>query len=744
MNDHQATDQPTGAHSLTNASSTGTLPDGPPGDAPDVVVVLFDDLGFADLGCFGSELSTPHLDALAASGHRYNNFHATTLCSPSRACLLSGRNHHAVGMRMLTGARYDWPSGQERISRHAALFSEVLRERGWNTFAAGKWHVLPMDHQGPSGPYEHWPLGRGFNRFYGFLGGAANHYYPELVHDNHHVDPPSAPEDGYHLTEDLVDRSCGFIADHLAHRGNSPFLLYLPLGAPHAPHHAPPAYMERVRGRYDKGWDDLRATRFERQTAAGIIPKGTALPPTNPDVRAWGTLTTAEQQVAVRFQEAYAAFIEHTDAQLGRLFDFLKRVGRWDNTLIIACSDNGAAMDGGDLGIMSRVHFFNNVDIAPDRLLSMLDKVGGPEADSQYARGWAQASNTPLKWYKRYTHGGGVRVPLIVNWKGRLAAPGTVLTQFHHLIDIAPTIFEAAGIELPTQVNGWDQLPLHGKSMAYTFGEPDSPTQRRSQYFEMTGHRGIWADGWKAVTRHEKDTDYTRTEWELYHLDADFSETTNLATRESEKLDELVKQWWQEAKSNDVLPLDDRYMELFRDYHMDARSPLYRKRVDYFPPLSHLERPSTPPFESCSFRIEARVSGRIDGVVLSYGDSSSGFSFYALGNELCFEYNAAGSVLVQSERLPDADEMLLWFEFELEADRTARGRLGVDEAAGEWFDFERVLSFVSLAGMDIGRDALEPVSPRYVAPFEFAGALERVSILTGPEIDTSPRRRDDY
>ncbi|MFY9237488.1 MAG: sulfatase-like hydrolase/transferase, partial [Roseovarius sp.] len=376
---------------------------------PDILVVMFDDLGFSDLGCFGSEIRTPNIDALAASGHRHNNFHTTTLCAPSRSCLLSGRNHHAAGMRMLTGARYDWPSGMERVSKRAALFSEVLVQAGWNTFAGGKWHLLPQDHQGPSGPYDHWPLGRGFNRFYGFLGGAANHYYPELVQDNHYIEPPKSPEEGYHLTADLIEKTCGFVSDHLAHRAENPLLLYLPLGAPHAPHHAPRDYMERVRGRYDAGWDTLRKERYERQLELGIIPKGTNLPPSNPDVQPWSDLTPNEQKIAARFQEAYAAFIEHTDAMLGKLIAHLKKVGRWDNTLVLLTSDNGAAMDGGELGIMSRSHFFNGIPIDADVMVNDLDIVGGPQADSQYARGWAQASNTPLKWYKRYTHGGGIR-----------------------------------------------------------------------------------------------------------------------------------------------------------------------------------------------------------------------------------------------------------------------------------------------------------------------------------------------
>ena len=713
------------------------------GRRPDVLLIMFDDIGFSDLGCYGSEIDTPNLDALAAGGHRYNNFHATTLCSPSRACLLSGRNHHAVGMRMLTGTRYDYPSGQERITRRAALISEVLRESGWNTFAAGKWHVLPQDNQGPAGPYDDWPLRRGFNRFYGFLGGAADHYYPELVRDNHHIEPPARPEDGYHLTDDLIDHSSRFVSDHIAHRPWDPLFLYLPLGAAHAPHHAPPHYMERVRGRFDAGYDRIREKRYERQLEAGIIPPGTALPPSNPDVRPWASLTAEERLVSARLQEAYAAFIEHTDTALGRLFDHLKRVGRWDNTLIFVCSDNGAAMDGRDIGAFGRIHFFNDIEPGAADIIDRIDEIGGPTADSQYARGWAQASNTPLKWYKRYTHGGGIRVPLIVKWGDRTASPGAMLDQFHHLIDIAPTIYEVAGVEPPAEYQGRSQLPIHGRSMAYTFGDPTAPSRKGPQYFEMTGHRGIWADGWKAVTRHTPGDPYATEEWELYHLDEDFSEFTDLAASEPEKLAELDRLFWREAEANDVLPLDDRYMELFWSYSMDERSPLYRRRVDYYPPLSHVERAATPPIEHCSYQIEAVASGEMEGVIVAYGHPTSGFVLYVKDGRLHYEYNAAGPVITHSISLPDDDPLTVGFDFDLLGERAGRGRLSAGDHQGEWFNFDRVLIWISLAGMDVGRDEYGPISTRYEAPFPFRGELRRVTFHLGSEIK-GPRRRDDY
>lgn len=694
---------------------------------PDVIVVLFDDLGFADFGCFGSELRTPTLDALAAGGHRYNNFHTTTLCSPSRACLLTGRNHHSVGMRMLSNVDTGWPSGRGAITHQAALISEVLRDAGYNTMAVGKWHVAPMREATAAGPFEQWPLGRGFNQFYGFMNGATDHFWPELIRDNHPVAPPATPEEGYHLTDDLIDQATRYISDHIAHRPRHPFFLYLPLGAAHAPHHAPEEFMEAVRGRYDRGWDVIRQERYERQLAEGIIPPGTDLPPGNPGVPAWDSLQPDEQRVAARLQEAYAAFIEHADAALGRLVSFLKTVERWENTLVIVTSDNGAAMEGGRLGAFSRIRFFNDMEEDFDRVLGSLDRIGGPLADSHYATGWAQASNTPLRWYKYHTHGGGVRDPLIVSWPGRLAAPGAVLDQFHHITDIAPTIYEIAGVEPPEEYRGVRQLPIHGSSFAYTFDIPKAPTTRRRQYFEMFGNRGIWSEGWKAVTHHQKGADYSDAEWELYHLDEDFSETHDLAGSNPEKLRELVELWWIEAGRFGVLPLDDRTVELFRTPPVWG-TPRRRDRFDYYPPVSHIEPSAAPPVEHATrYRIEAKLSGAKSGVIVCYGNAASGFVMYADDGLLRYEYNRAGDRVLLELPFPSDDEVNVAFEFRTSPDRQAQGRLAVAGQSGEWADFPPPLIFLALSGMDIGHNPLSPVSTRYVAPFPFEGRIHRVT-----------------
>ncbi len=717
-------------------------------DRPNVVVVLFDDLGFADLGCYGSEIRTPHIDALAAAGHRYNNFHTTTLCSPSRACLLTGRNHHSVGMRMLSNVDSGWPSGRGRITRSAALVSEVLKSHGYNTSVVGKWHVAPMKQVSPAGPFDEWPLGRGFNQFYGFMNGADDHYYPQLVHDNHSVFPPSQPSDGYHLTTDLIDRAISYLADHIAHSPYNPFFLYVPFGAAHAPHHAPTESMEAVRGRYDVGWDVIRRERYERQLEMGVIPAGTELPASNPGVPEWDSLSDEEQRVAARLQEAYAAMVEHTDAQLGRLFEFLKRTGQLDDTIVIVTSDNGAAHEGGRLGAISRIRFFNDMEEDFDKVLGRLSEVGGPRADTHYATGWAQASNTPLKWYKYHTHGGGIRDPLIIGWSDRLARPGAILNQFHHIIDLAPTIYEAAGVEAPETYQGVPQMPMHGESLAYTFDRPDEATVRRIQYFEMFGNRGLWCDGWKAVTRHFAGNDYDDSDWELYHLDEDFSESNNVAAEHPDKLRELVDLWWQQAGLYDVLPLDDRSVELFRAPPPPG-SPLLRDRFDYFPPVSHVEPSVAPPFGSAkSYRIEAELGDVAPGVIIAYGNTASGFVLFIDEDlSLRYEYNAASNVASASLGVPTPEQddggAVVSVDFKANDDQSATFFLRAGNLVGDTIHIPRALSFLALAGMDIGHNPLSPVTTAYEPPNPYQGTLDRVTITVDPNPNAPPELLDD-
>src|SRR5215472_6412566 len=551
----------------TVAESEPSWPTRPhPGpDAPNVVVILLDDTGFAQLGCYGSTMNTPNIDKLAAAGLRYTNFHVTPLCSPTRAALLTGRNHHEVGMRSIANFNTGFPNMRGSISNHAATLAEVLRDEGYATFAVGKWHLCQMEDASAAGPYDQWPCQRGFDRFYGFLDGETDQFHPELVYDNHAVDPPKTVEQGYHLSEDLVDRAIGFVHDTKSIRPDRPFFLYLAFGATHAPHQAPAPYLAKYRGRFDQGWDACRDEWFARQHAMGLLPKSTLLAPRNPGVERWLALPESHRLLAARLQEAFAGFLDHTDAQIGRLTDALARLGELDKTLIFLLSDNGASQEGGPFGVLHEWKFFNFVIETPDDAIRRLDDIGGPHSHTNYPWGWAQAGNTAFKWYKQNTHEGGVHVPLIVHWPAgiRESLRGGLRDQFHHVNDIVPTIYDVLGVTPPSVYRGYEQMPITGTSFRYSFEDPEVPSRKPVQYFEMMGHRALYSSGWKAVTRHQPGVSFEDDDWELYHVAEDRSECRNLKSTMPDKLAALIDLWWREAEEHGVLPLDDRTIELF-------------------------------------------------------------------------------------------------------------------------------------------------------------------------------------
>ncbi|MCP5032074.1 MAG: arylsulfatase, partial [Actinomycetia bacterium] len=536
-----------------------------PGEsAPNVVVVLLDDTGFAQFGCYGSDIDTPNVDTLAANGLQFTNFHVTPLCSPTRAALLTGRSQHAVGMRSVSNHNTGFPHQRGHISDHAATMAEVLQAEGYATFCTGKWHLAPTEDISAAGPRDHWPLSRGFDRFYGFLEGETDQFHPELVIDNHHVDPPAGPEDGYHLSEDLVDQLLRMINDSKGVRPDRPFFAYLPFGATHAPHQAPQTYLDKYRGRYDEGWDVVRQRWYERQLELSIIPEGTELAPRNPGVDAWDHLPENHRKLACRLQEAFAAFLDHTDDQIGRLVDGLRDLGQLDNTILVVLADNGASQEGGPFGVMHEMKFFNGIIESPDEAVERLDDIGGPNSHTNYPWGWAQCGNSPFKWYKQNTHEGGVHVPLIVHWPAGIGADqrGTSRRQFVNVSDVAPTIYELLGITPPTVYQGRDQLPVTGHSFAPVLGTPEAPATNRLQYFEQFGSRALVAEDngtwWKAVAKHNQGDAFDDDRWELYDLSVDYSECHDLAEANPEKLAELIDLWFSEAERHGVLPLDDR------------------------------------------------------------------------------------------------------------------------------------------------------------------------------------------
>ncbi|WP_046322217.1 arylsulfatase, partial [Mycobacterium sp. UM_Kg1] len=462
-----------------------TQPQRPPQDAPNVVVILLDDLGFAQFGCYGSDISTPTIDRLASGGLRYNRFHVTALCSPTRAALLTGRNHHAVGMGFLADLPTTHPGYTSHIPRSAATLPRILRDAGWNTLAAGKWHLVPRGERGAAGPFDQWPLGLGFERYYGFLRGDANQWAPELVRDNSFVDPPARPDEGYHLTEDLADEAIRMILSQQANAPGKPFFLYFTPGAMHSPHHVERSWADAYAGKFDAGWDRWRDELFARQGQSGVVPSTATLTPRPPWVPAWDDLSADERRLYARMHEVYAGFLSHTDAQIGRVVDTLERIGVLDNTLILLMSDNGASAEGGVSGTVNEHRFTHRVrdDLAEN--LAQLDEWGGPRTYPHYAWGWAWAGNTPFRLWKRYTWLGGTRVPFIAHWPKGIDQGGGVRGQFAHAIDVLPTVLDVCGISAPESVDGVVQQPVQGASLRPSFTDPGAPNPRSVQYLSL-------------------------------------------------------------------------------------------------------------------------------------------------------------------------------------------------------------------------------------------------------------------
>lgn len=707
-------------------------PKRPPDGSPNVVFILLDDTGFADFGCYGSEIETPNFDRLAAGGLSYNSFHTTALCSPTRACLLTGRNHHSVGMRGLSDADGGFPNARGHISKDSATLAEMLREAGYATLATGKWHLAPMDTTSSVGPFDQWPLGRGFDRYYGFLAGATDHFYPELTYDNHHVDPPRTSEEGYHLTEDIADMSIRFVADQISALPEKPFFLQMCLGATHSPHQAPKEYIEKYRGRFDRGWDILREECFARQKELGIIPQDCDLTPRNGDVRPWDSLSESEKAVFLRYYEAYAAMLDHADHHVGRFIDYLEDAGQLDNTLIFLLSDNGATNIGRPNGTFHqpRQGMFGPDDI--DEVLSRIDEIGTPTSSNLYPAGWGQLGNTPLRRYKSYTDAGGVRDPLIVHWPAQIKEGGQIRRQFHHVTDIVPTVLEVLGLEAPNVYSGVPQKPVEGTSMAYTFDPAgaDAPTRKESQYFEMWGCLAIWHKGWKAIDYHWEGDDYNTDKWELYNLDEDFSECHDLAEKHPAKLKEMIERFWIEAGKYDVLPVDDRMAAILDRSHKPG-TPTSRKHFEYFPPVSRVTSYAAPPLGVRSWTLTAdveRADSAVEGVIVGVAGytRSYGMSLYVKEGHVVFDYNIFGDHhRVASESEVPEGRSTLEVRFD-RVDRGAQATVLIDDEPAGTVQIPRILSGFG-GGMAIGRDMVSPVArDDYEAPFPFSGRIRRV------------------
>lgn len=711
----------------------------PPANAPDVIFIVLDDVGFSDLGCYGSEIETPNLDRLARNGAQYTNFHVTSMCSPTRACLLTGRNAHAVGMGAIAEWAGGYPSYRGHISKKAATLAETLREHAYSTMAVGKWHLTPMKEISAAGPFTQWPLGRGFDHWYGFQGAMTDQWNPELFRDNHPMDLTPNPD--YHLTEDLVDQSIAMVRDLRVADATRPYFMYLAFGACHFPHHVPADVVEKYRGRYGSGWDTLRVERLQRQRASGVVPDNTVLPERNPGVRAWDDIPEDERRFLERSQEVYAAFLDHTDQQIGRLIAYLESSGRLANTMIVLVSDNGASPEGGPLGSVSlnmRKAIYHGPETARQRAQA-LDRLGGPYTYPHYAAGWAQLSNTPLKWYKMNTYGGGVRAPLLVHWPQGIGTPG-LRRQYHHVIDLFPTVLDVLGVA-PLKVHqGVEQVPVHGTSMRYSFEQGDAPTRKVTQHFELNGDRAIWHRGWKAVTLHRPGTDFDADRWALYDLDNDFSECHDLADRYPKRLHEMVDLWWSEARAFEVLPLDDRKWGRLPPEAPQTRTKVY----EYQAGQARVDRLSAPDLSSRSYAVTAEIvvpPQGAEGVLLAFGTALAGYTLYVKGDRVVYEY-----VFSEDERFVVASNCDLApghrtvrYEFAKRGESGGVGRLVIDGAVVGTVGVDRTWPHRAVqSGLTCGRDTGLPVSLEYATPFAFTGELVRLRVEVAPDGQSDP------
>ena len=703
-----------------------------PKGAPNILMVLFDDVGFSDFGCYGSTIRTPTIDALAGEGLRYSGFHTTAMCSTTRAALLTGRNHHSVGVGSLANFDSGYPGYTGKISKQAGTIAEMLRGQGYRNYMLGKWHVTPLTETGATGPFDGWPLGRGFDRFYGFMDAETDQYAPELVQDNSHIDPPGTFADGYHLTSDLVDQAIRFLSGHIAEQPTVPWMTLLSFGACHAPHQAPFDLIRSYDEMFSGGWDVERARRLARQKELGLVPQDTVLPPINDNVRPWEKHSADEQKVFTRLQSAYAAMLDHADQHLARLVGFLENAGVRDDTIIIVMSDNGASQEGGPFGFVNAMGPYNGRKEPVEEKLARIDDIGGPDTHSNFPFGWAMAANTPLKRYKQNTHGGGIRDPLVISWPNGLGREGGLRHQFAHVSDLVPTLLEIVGVEPPTEVNGVPQMPLEGVSFAASLKDADAPSRDRPQYFEMFGHRGLWLDGWKAVAFHPPGTPFDDDVWELYHLDADFSESTDVAGAHPEKLQAMIDRWWQEAAEKNVLPLDDRFAARFAENaerHQGART-----RFDFHWGMGHIPTEVAPDIRSRDYDITAhvRIGDRTpEGILLAHGDATSGYALYIDGaGHLVHVTNIGGELTVLRSPAaipPGTTELGLTARNDTDGDGITYRLLIDGQEAGALHSPNTFGPFISWSGLDIGRDRGSPVG-RYGAPYCFTGELHRVSV----------------
>ena len=732
----------------------------PPEGAPNVLIVLIDDAGFGSSSAFGGPCQTPNAEKLASGGLKYNRFHTTALCSPTRQALLTGRNHHSAGMGGITEIATGAPGYCSVLPNSMSPLARTLKFNGYATAQFGKCHEVPVWQTSPAGPFDAWPTGGGgFEYFYGFIGGEANQWYPSLFEGTVPVENKKTPEEGYHLVEDMTDKALNWIGQQKALTPDKPFFIYFAPGATHAPHHVPKEWADKYKGQFDGGWDKLREETIARQKKLGVIPEDCQLTAPNAEVPAWDSVPDEFKAVLRREAEVYAGYMEYTDHHVGRIFDSLEKLGIIDNTLIYyIIGDNGASAEGGINGCFNEMSYFNGIQSmeTPEYLNARLDLLGGPESYNHYAVGWALAMDTPYQWTKQVaSHWGGTRNGTIVHWPKGIKSKGEIRSQFTHVIDVAPTILEAAGLPHPVTVEGIHQDPIEGTSMVYSFDNAAAPETHTTQYFEMFGNRGIYHNGWTAVTKHRtpwapfdtKNPAFDDDVWELYAPD-DWSQFKNIAKENPDKLHYLQRLWLMEACRFKVLPLDDRMMEKMNPDTAGRPVLIKGNSQLLFSGMGRLTENCVLSIKNKSHSVTAEITvpaGGAQGVIISQGANIGGWSLYAHNGKLKYCYNWGGfkNFFAESaDAIPEGDHQVR-MEFAY-----AGGGLGKGGTATLFIDGKKVgegnvdatLSIVFSAddGCDVGLDSGAPVSPDYgVINNGFNGKIRGLLLEIGEGAESS-------
>ena len=708
----------------------------PPEGAPNVIIFLLDDVGFAQVGSFGGLIQTPNIDRLADNGLRFNNFHTTALCSPSRASLMAGRNPHSIGLGSHALTAMGFPGYNAIVPETAKSVANYLQEAGYVNYALGKWDHTPLQEISQVGPFQRWPSGEGFQHAYTFMAADVHQFVPVMWNDH----TPEPYRKSVHLDIDLADRAIEWITGHKSIKPDLPFMMLWASGSMHSPHHAPAEYLEKYRGAFDAGWDAAREQILSNQKRLGIVPPDTLLTERIDEIPAWDSLNAEEKKLYARQMEAFAAQMEHVDVQIGRVVEALERVGELDNTLIFVTADNGASGEGGLAGTFNETYVLNGMQTPFEANLRHYDNWGDTTTYPHYHAGWAMAGNTPFRYFKQSEHRGGQHDAMVVHWPDGIRAKGEIRSQYHHITDVAPSILEAAGIEKPDSYHGIEQQPLDGVSMLYAFDAPDAPNRKKRQYYEMFGNRAIWADGWKAVTLHAGRMPwelnvvlpFDQDKWELYHVAEDFSESTDLAEQHPEKLEELKAMFDEEAWKYNVYPLYDDMIK--RISSQEKRLFGARKEFVYYAPGAvRIAEKASAPVKNRSHQIVTRLelTGQEQGVIVAVGGQTGGFTMFIKDGSLYYDYNFLDGVFYTLKSPPlSMGETELKFVFTKTGEFAGTGRLYVNGSVVDETDMPQMhISTYSLAEtFDVGRDTGTQVSRHYSDPFPFRGALDRVTI----------------